>query len=89
MDKWDEMMQDFILRFPNATTKNHPHHALGFVMELARTVERIADLDIGKEMRATDDEAVFRDAFNMLCGKEIGSGSIALFSNARSVQISS
>jgi len=25
-------------------------------------------------MRATDDEAVFRDAFNMLCGKEIGSG---------------
>jgi hypothetical protein len=26
------------------------------------------------KMRATDDEAVFRDAFNMLCGKEIGSG---------------
>ncbi len=25
-------------------------------------------------MRTTDDEAVFRDAFNMLCGKEIGSG---------------
>ena len=25
-------------------------------------------------MRATDDEAVFRDAFNMLCGKEIGNG---------------
>lgn len=43
MDKWDQMMQDFYLAISERNDEKLIRTALGFVMEIARTVERIAD----------------------------------------------
>ena len=43
MDKWDQMMQDFYLAISERSDEKLIRTVVGFVLELARTVERIAD----------------------------------------------
>ena len=46
MDKWDQIMQDFYLAISERNDEKLIRTALGFVMEIARTVEQAAsDLD--------------------------------------------
>jgi len=43
MDKWDEMMQSFYAATNERSSEKAIRVAVGFALELARTVERIAD----------------------------------------------